>query len=515
MILSGLVIVITSIPVSSEARYLHMPIVIEGDSGFLPSNGVRGGSGNENDPYVISGWQIELSSGVGISITNTTACFIISDVQVNGTASQWADTSGVYVHNSMNWRIKDSVFNDTTYGLVLDECTDASVEHSQFRSISIACVRNTRGLDVNIVDNDFLGGSPVWAQVWTNSVVLGNNVQSADVGVYIDQGINVTIEGNVFNESDNGVSLEACFSIYILSNDFLNCTGSVWISYTDFVYLRGNSMVDSRTYGIEVVYQSYMVMPEYNRFVRSTLGAMTVNDSHDMRVHDNLFENNTGVAGVTAGGVTLTDSTYSIWIDKNDFVGNTPEQAIDGSDSNYWNNEYPLGGNWWSDYAGVDLFSGAGQNESGPDGFGDSPYVIDSDSQDSYPFMAILDLDMPPEASFIVDPLVGDLTTSFALDGSSSSDSDTGDSIQEYRWDFDGDGSWDTPWSIDPNATHVYPVPGNYTVILEVIDSSGVVDIAMQRIFVSGELIPEFSMIILPVIGMIAVGIVLLSRRSE
>jgi hypothetical protein len=52
---------------------------------------------------------------------------------------------------------------------------------------------------------------------------------------------------------------------------------------------------------------------------------------------------------------------------------------------NRWDNSYPSGGNYWSDYTGFDLYSGPYQNETGSDGIGDTPYVIDADNQDNYP----------------------------------------------------------------------------------------------------------------------------------
>ena len=58
------------------------------------------------------------------------------------------------------------------------------------------------------------------------------------------------------------------------------------------------------------------------------------------------------------------------------------EQSI-----NRWDNGYPSGGNYWSDYAGFDLYSGPYQNETGRDCIGDTPYTIDENNQDLYPLI--------------------------------------------------------------------------------------------------------------------------------
>jgi len=45
---------------------------------------------------------------------------------------------------------------------------------------------------------------------------------------------------------------------------------------------------------------------------------------------------------------------------------------------NIWDDGYPSGGNYWSDYAGVDADG---------DGIGDTPYIIDDNNIDHYPLM--------------------------------------------------------------------------------------------------------------------------------
>ncbi len=99
--------------------------------------------------------------------------------------------------------------------------------------------------------------------------------------------------------------------------------------------------------------------------------------------------------GVVAGnviegcdiGIRLHWASQLIWVYGNDIVDNSL-QAFDELDvANSWNSSYPLGGNYWSDYAGVDLMSGPGQDLPGADGIGDTPYLIDAGSQDNYPLM--------------------------------------------------------------------------------------------------------------------------------
>ena len=54
---------------------------------------------------------------------------------------------------------------------------------------------------------------------------------------------------------------------------------------------------------------------------------------------------------------------------------------------NVWDNGYPSGGNYWSDYVDKDEFSGPNQDQLGSDGIGDKSYVIDANNTDSFPLV--------------------------------------------------------------------------------------------------------------------------------
>jgi parallel beta-helix repeat protein len=71
----------------------------------------------------------------------------------------------------------------------------------------------------------------------------------------------------------------------------------------------------------------------------------------------------------------------------NDIIDNKRQALVRGERKATWDNGYPSGGNYWSDYAGVDEMSGPNQDKPGSDGIGDTPYVIDRENVDRYPLM--------------------------------------------------------------------------------------------------------------------------------
>ncbi len=79
----------------------------------------------------------------------------------------------------------------------------------------------------------------------------------------------------------------------------------------------------------------------------------------------------------------------------------------------------------------------------------------------------------PPTALFSVSPLSGTTSTNFAFDASGSTDIDDPTSQLQVRWDFDGDGSWDTEWSVEKTENHQFGIENTYVVKLEVKDTQG------------------------------------------
>lgn len=96
-------------------------------------------------------------------------------------------------------------------------------------------------------------------------------------------------------------------------------------------------------------------------------------------------------------GIGLSDASNN-YIFHNNFKSNR-HQAYDDA-TNIWDNGYPSGGNYWSDYTGSD---------SDGDGIGDTPYaILDGINTDRYPLMApYTDKDTIPPVVKIQSPSNG------------------------------------------------------------------------------------------------------------
>jgi len=103
--------------------------------------------------------------------------------------------------------------------------------------------------------------------------------------------------------------------------------------------------------------------------------------SDDVNIKENNISHNDE-------GIFLMCSNYDV-IYHNNFVENYRyyQARVDQSYNCDWNDGYPSGGNYWSDYVGVDVKSGPNQDLSGSDSIGDTPYVIDEHNTDYYPLM--------------------------------------------------------------------------------------------------------------------------------
>lgn len=92
---------------------------------------------------------------------------------------------------------------------------------------------------------------------------------------------------------------------------------------------------------------------------------------------------------------------------------------------------------------------------------------------------------LPPKAKFEIGCFRGNVRTQFYFDSWATRDFESIPSELEMRWDFDGDGAFDTEYSKEKTIYHQYPESGTYRIVLDVKDPEGLSDTTSQYIIVS------------------------------
>jgi parallel beta-helix repeat protein len=220
-----------------------------------------------------------------------------------------------------------------------------------------------------------------------DNVIVNNNASndSWSAGIRLDSGLDSQIHSNTIAGNNYGVLLYSYsprVSIYnntITGNEFGIRVASGGSDYLNVSY---NVVMNNRGYGIGLTgfggTSNYATIAR-NLIVNNSDGiALGQNSNYNTVSHNNISMNNYGLYIE----YSTQNSIYA-----NNILNNTQQVYIASGLINSWDNGYPSGGNYWDDYHGTDLCSGTYQNETGSDGIGDAPYVIDDSNLDRYPLM--------------------------------------------------------------------------------------------------------------------------------
>ena len=95
------------------------PITITSDSDFTAENGVIAGNGTPEDPYIISGWQIQVPQGgaYGVRIEGTQSHFILRGLKITGALDPKG--AAIYLADVQNGTIEDCVVQNSQNGIAL------------------------------------------------------------------------------------------------------------------------------------------------------------------------------------------------------------------------------------------------------------------------------------------------------------------------------------------------------------------------------------------------------------
>jgi len=274
---------------------------------------------------------------------------------------------------------------------ILDGGSAGTVIHVTVDNVNISSltVQNSgwpnSGIYLDCVNNCSISNSIVTSAAWggrgalagygiridgfSNNILSANRLTNNAYSIYLGPSANNNcLCENTITNNWVGIDLEGSYNNFLSENTVTDNEFGLELSSSAFNNtLSRNTIAGNAGLGIEIAYSSY----------------------HNVLSENTLMNNNLGI--------WLVDS-FNNTIFHNSFVKNKDQAAVSGTYPNSWDNGYPSGGNYWSDYTGVDLKNGPNQNLAGSDGIGDKSYNISVNNRDNYPLM------WPTNVLLYVDP---------------------------------------------------------------------------------------------------------------
>ena len=189
---------------------------------------------------------------------------------------------------------------------------------------------------------------------------LTDNITSSADGIVVERD-NIVIDGAGYTlegtgaEGSKGIDLSGRRNVTVQNTRIKNFCYGIWLAYSSNNSVSGNNVA--------------------NNWSGIGLSGSSNNNIGRNHIANNYY------------GIWLSSSSNNI-IYHNNFINNSVQAKGYSQSANTWDDGYPSGGNYWSDYVGVDLFSGPYQSETGSDGVGDAAHEIYADNRDRYPLMA-------------------------------------------------------------------------------------------------------------------------------
>jgi parallel beta-helix repeat protein len=212
----------------------------------------------------------------------------------------------------------------------------------------------------NVTENNFFGIS-VWGAPSNN--ITGNIVSKTKVmGIHIKTGSNNIVSGNQIEDYYCGISTHAgSYNNRIVGNSIRQGDCGILLDNSYNSVISGNNITENRwKYGYNLTDEKY--------------GISIQDDSSGNVIFGNYIADNDG------NGTQVVTGASGNRLYHNNFINNEKQAYVLAGSTNYWDDDYPSGGNYWSDYNETDV---------NHDGIGDISYLISTNNLDHYPLMGM------------------------------------------------------------------------------------------------------------------------------
>lgn len=270
--------------------------------------------------------------------------------------------AGIYLDNSNRCNISGNSITDNVLGIILN------------------CSNENYLVDNSFFANWYFGSASF---IRSNFNIFDNNVVTENgYAIRLELSKNNTISNNTLSFNEDGIELRGSVNNSIINNDISHNKGGLGVpsgirifDYSHFNIVKNNTIFFNENYGIWIVNHSNNNTIADNNISENEVGVALFRCEGGNTFIDNVITNN-------ECGISIVNCSQNM-IFHNWFINNT-SQAISYDSVNIWDNGFPSGGNYWSDY--MERYPNATEIDNS--GIWNTPYIIDKNNIDYYPIVS-------------------------------------------------------------------------------------------------------------------------------
>ena len=341
-----------------------------------------------------------IDGGESASVISLSHCsgIAISNFTIRGSSREGpeASCSGIFIHYTGNSSVQNNLIRLNEWGIFLYDSSGNVLRNNQiadnkFNFGIIGLFLNHFVHDID--DSNKVDGKPVY--YWVNQ---HNRIAPADAGYLAAvNSSGIAVENLAFSDNEQGILFAYTVNSTVRGVEVSDCKHGILLASSSNCEVASCAFTDISWSGITIRYSENNSLRS-NHVMNNYMGAILVNCMHNEITNTSFAGNKIGISlydsqnNTISGNNITTNSLRGVsfqtssgnFFYNNNFVDNKNQVSVENS-VNFWDNDYPSGGNYWSDYDSTDLYSGSFQNEYGSDGIGDTGYVLDGQNRDGYP----------------------------------------------------------------------------------------------------------------------------------